>query len=192
LDALSSFDRHFERGIVNKRLVAAATAAACMAGLTGGVVLQTNAFASSQEASGKTIHVIATIVEERFTNPDGTPVDLSKGFPQLGAQDVFHDTLATPGGQPAGDDGGVCTVTSLQQTSVNHNDHGNVQCLVTFALPGGEITVQQLSAPPPAPADLPVTGGTGIYRGAKGDCVVSFPAPGKADLVFHLSGGVEG
>jgi hypothetical protein len=173
---------------MGKKFIAVASAAAFVAGLVGFVGVESNAFASSSQSnSGTTIHVVATTVDEIFFNPGGTVVDFTTTFPALGGQDVFHDTLATPTGRPAGDDGGVCTVTTLRATSLNHNDSGNAQCVITFALPGGQITVQQVGDHPPATVDQAVTGGTGIYRGVKGDCVVSFPAPKTADLVFHLT-----
>jgi hypothetical protein len=130
---------------------------------------------------------VATLVDERFFNPGGASIDFVRTFPEIGAQDVFHDTLATPDGHQVGDDGGVCTVTTTSKTSVNKGDIGNAQCVITFSLQGGEITVQQLSAPPPAKADQAVTGGTGKYRGAKGNCVVTFLGPKTVDLVFHLT-----
>jgi hypothetical protein len=173
---------------MRRKIIAVASAAACIAGLAGVLGVQTNAFASGQDESGTTIHIVATVVDETFLQPDGTAIDPSQTIPKLGARDVFHDTLATPSGRPMGDDGGECTVTSLGQTSLNHNDFGNTQCVITFALPGGEITVQQVGDHPPATVDQAVTGGTGIYRGVKGNSVVSFPAPKTADLVFHLTG----
>lgn len=173
---------------ISSRIITVASAAACFSAIGGFASLQTNASASeSQSHSPTTIHVIATLVDDRFFNPGGAAVDFVSTFPQIGAQDVFHDTLATPSGQPLGDDGGVCTVTTTGKTSLNTGDVGNAECAITFSLPGGQITVQQLSAPPPNRADQAVTGGTGKYRGARGDCVVTFPAPKTADLVFHLT-----
>jgi hypothetical protein len=175
---------------MRRKIIAAASAAAFVAGLVGFTGVETNAFASSSHSSSETtIHLVATTVDDVFLQPDGTAIDPSVTIPKLGGRDVFHDTLATPSGQPAGDDGGECTVTTLRQTSLNHNDFGNTQCVVTFALPDGEITVQQVGDHFPATVDQAVTGGTGLYRGVKGDCVVSFGPPGSkiADLVFHLS-----
>ncbi|MGP4049414.1 hypothetical protein [Streptomyces sp. 2A115] len=88
--------------------------------------------------------------------------------PGVGDSFAFADDLyRTKGGEKVGRDGVVCTVVRL-------GDPGDVQCVGTFVLSGGQITGQVImplleeeSEELPT-FDIAITGGTGDYRAARG------------------------
>ena len=95
----------------------------------------------------------------KFVND--TPIDLGARGPSVGDARTFYDVLFDGHGNRTGFSGGVCSVESMQPPVFS--------CTVTFSLPGGQIATQFLTTPGPAPKPLAVTGGTGEYRGARGD-----------------------
>ncbi len=67
---------------------------------------------------------------------------------------------------------GVCTVTDPADEPTE--EHHIMQCLSTFSLPDGEITVQGVGAfsaltEVPVPQGRAITGGTGAYQTARGE-----------------------
>jgi hypothetical protein len=106
----------------------------------------------------------------------------------LGDRTVFSDDLFTSkGGKSLGIDGGVCTVVRITDAA---SASGVLQCEVTFSLPNGQITTQELhtltkgnltGTQPGA-----ITGGTGRYRDATGQVSVEFLGPTDANVTFFL------
>jgi hypothetical protein len=115
-------------------------------------------------------------------------VDLGDPGFTLGDQIAFSDDLTSkPGGKPAGIDGGACTLVRIADADAQT---GTVQCLVTYSLKGGQITTQaqgtltnggflgtQVAA---------ITGGTGLYRNARGEAKLEFVRPGELNITLKL------
>ena len=75
-------------------------------------------------------------------------------------------------GEKVGHDDATCTLTRLQPKT-GKPETGAVQCLGTFMLPEGQITVQGVrtfafDAQEPPNFVLAITGGTGAYKAARG------------------------
>jgi hypothetical protein len=106
----------------------------------------------------------------------------------LGDEVVFTDKLFNrEGGNNVGTDAVVCT--AVRVTTSAETD----QCVATFSLADrGQITVQGLVTlatgnETGAKFDLPVTGGSGEFEGARGQVTVEIlNADGDATLTFHL------
>jgi hypothetical protein len=113
-------------------------------------------------------------------------IDLGAHGDSEGDQFIFAgDAFDRKGGTMLGRAGGSCTTMST-------GAKGEVLCVVNFALRHGEIATQGLLVA----ADLfggkkltyPITGGTGRYRGARGQASVQIPqdVPHLADANFTL------
>jgi hypothetical protein len=139
-----------------------------------GVGAVTPALGSSEDGE-RPIRVVAITVEEEF-------LDLGdEGF-SLGDQGVFSENLLK-GGEEVGHSGGVCTVTSLEREEVH--------CVVTAWFEGGQITVQGLISVGTDASEtfvLPITGGSGKYKGAEGEVHVQDVSATKDILTFRLEG----
>jgi hypothetical protein len=90
-------------------------------------------------------------------------LDLGKKGPSVGDERLLADTLLDAKGKKVGHDAGSCTFTSLAPPEA--------ACYVTFFLSDGQIAIQFLNAPPPRKVAA-IVGGTGAYRGARGEAVI--------------------
>ena len=118
------------------------------------------------------------------------PVPVTAGKFSVGDRVVFSDDLFTAkGGPQVGTDGGECTTVRVTDAAAAS---GVLQCLVTFSLPGGQITTQALNtltAGGFAGAQTgAITGGTGRFRGATGQFTVEFLGAGATNITFLLDG----
>ena len=152
-------------------------------GATGGVILLAalatgavapatgqGAVAKGHEDRDETVRVLSVNTEEDF-------VDVGKAGDSLGDAFIFTSAL-TRHGKAVGHTGVVCTLTSV--------DRGEVQCVGTARLPGGQITIQGLLAGEPEVFSFAITGGTGHYEGADGTLVVKELSDTQELLTFHL------
>src|SRR4051794_28382739 len=124
---------------------------------------------SGHEEAGHVIH---------FTTLQAHQTVVDNGDEKFGADDVviFSNDLYQ-GGTKIGEDGGTCTVV--------RDDASLMQCLGTNRLPGGQIAVQGLAAPG-KPFELAITGGTGRYRGVRGQVFGENTSTGMdITLVLH-------
>lgn len=155
---------------MGKRLAVLGAAIAMVALGVGAV---SPAFGSSGDGDEqRTIRVVAITVEEDF-------VDLGAEGLSLGDQGLFSENLLR-GGEEVGHSGGVCSVTSLEREEI--------QCVVTAWFEGGQITVQGLIGFGAGGETfvLPITGGSGKYKGAEGEVHVRDVSDTKSILTFHL------
>lgn len=105
-------------------------------------------------------------------------VDLGAEGPSLGDQIVFTNEL-TRGGREVGHEGALCTTVSLERQEA--------QCVATFELRGGQITVHGLVAlGSMEPYALPITGGSGTYQDAAGELRVTPVSETQGRLALHL------
>jgi hypothetical protein len=144
------------RTIVTTILGLAAVAAIGISGTSLGA-------ASSQTATTiKRIHLLER--EAQVTFVDRGPKGLSPGDERL-----VSSAILTPAKKRIGQGTFVCTIAGVRKGTYSGACHGGV------LLPGGEITSEFTfnQSTDSAPAVLQaVTGGTGAYRGARGQFVV--------------------
>ncbi|HEV7421260.1 MAG TPA: hypothetical protein VGO30_15620 [Mycobacterium sp.] len=116
-------------------------------------------------------------------------IDHGKPGPGPGDQFIFAgDVFDRPGGVFLGRATGICTTLTGDQTA------GETTCGATFTLEGGQIAVQGLVDNAALfvrgdPTPLYITGGTGIYRTARGDGTIQVPidVPDQTDANFVLN-----
>jgi hypothetical protein len=128
---------------------------------------------------GKTIVLTGKTVQRNIVHTDDS------GF-ALGDQAVFTNDLSV-NGKPAGADGGVCTVVRIADPAAQS---GSVQCQLTYSLGGGQITAQGLMTLSgggfTGKQTVAITGGTGLYREARGAAVLEFIHPGELTVTLAL------
>jgi hypothetical protein len=105
-------------------------------------------------------------------------LDLGKKGPSVGDERILGDTLLDAKGKKVGHDAGSCTFTSLAPPEV--------ACYVTFFLSDGQIAIQFLNAPPPRKIAA-IVGGTGAYRGARGEAVIVESPNQTGTVTFRLT-----
>jgi Allene oxide cyclase barrel like domain len=125
---------------------------------------------SPDDGGGQVIRLTTKQVHQGFVD-HGTP-----GF-SVDDQFVFSNDLYR-NGEKVGEDGGTCTVTRIASAPTLH-------CLGTNSLPGGQISVQGLAAPG-EPFELAITGGTGRYRGARGQVFGENTSPTEMSIRLVL------
>jgi allene oxide cyclase len=149
-------------------MIAAATAALALTAL----VAAAPTYARTARAAGRTVHVI----EHAITDAEA---------PGVGGKDVKGNILTfnnpvfdTANKRQVGHDEGFCVRLQVKL--------GIWECLWTTFLKGGQITVQ-------GPyydtrnSELSITGGTGAYRGARGQMDLKSRNGGaEYDFIFHL------
>ncbi|MBB4984916.1 MULTISPECIES: allene oxide cyclase barrel-like domain-containing protein [Streptomyces] len=100
-----------------------------------------------------------------------TPFPVNPGGPAAqGDRVVVRSILKDEGGNVVGESGGTCVLT---RAAVEGDPGGAEECIVTYALPDGQITAQgmyfgTLNPGPPPSFDNAITGGTGRYAKARG------------------------
>jgi hypothetical protein len=105
-------------------------------------------------------------------------VDVGKKGPSLGDERIVSDSLLDTKGRKVGHDGGVCTFTSLTPPEA--------ACHITFFLARGQIAIQFLNAPPPRKLAA-IVGGTGTYRGVRGEAVIVEGPSQTGTVTFQLT-----
>lgn len=154
--------------------------------VAAGLALGGTTLASGDNGNGalETFKVYAPTANDRIAF-----IPVVKDTFSLGDRTVFSDDVFTSkGGDRLGIDGGVCTVVRIADAA---KASGELLCNVTFSLPGGQISTQELhtltngeltGTQPGA-----ITGGTGRYRGAKGEVSVEFLSTTEAFVTFTFS-----
>ncbi|WP_328946857.1 hypothetical protein OG259_40665 [Streptomyces sp. NBC_00250] len=140
------------------------------------------AAAATDSADAKGKHKVITLTgrlaeQTRFpVNPGGSPAQ--------GDRTVFRSILFDQNGKEVGETGGTCSTTRV--------DNGGAEvCVVTYTLPGGQISVQGmlfgiLNPGPPPSFDNGITGGTGEYDRARGSVHADTIAPGTRRFTIDL------
>jgi hypothetical protein len=121
--------------------------------------------------------------QTRFpVNPGGTA---AQGDRTAFRSDLFYDEQ---GKNRVGQTDGTCTTTWVNPKDTN--DQAEV-CVVTYSLPGGQLTVQgmifgNLTASPPPSFDNAITGGTGVFDRARGMVHADTIGVGKRRFTIDL------
>jgi hypothetical protein len=125
---------------------------------------------SGDDDNGRTFRVTALTTEETF-------VDVGDEGESVGDEFIFSDKLLKDGAQ-VGHNAVVCTIVSLEREEA--------QCVGTFWFDGGQITAQVLVSFAEGPPAVPITGGSGKYKGAEGEIHIREVSQTKSILTFHL------
>ena len=115
-------------------------------------------------------------------------IPVAAGKFSVGDRVAFSDDVfASTGGRQVGTDGGECTTVRVTDAAAAS---GVLQCLVTFDLPGGDITTQALNTLTnggfAGTQTGAITGGTGRFRDASGQFTVEFLSGGATNLTFFV------
>jgi hypothetical protein len=162
---------------MRSRFAVSAVAALAVAAAGAGIASATAS--SGGDTHGRTFTVFSKTVQF-------AAIDLGDSGPSLGDQFVFSDDLFTEkGGTNVGSDGGVCTSVRQEKSGTDTE-----QCAVTFSFEGGQIATQALltvqNGAFSGSQTGPVTGGSGEFRGARGEVTVTFLSDDEADITFDL------
>jgi allene oxide cyclase-like protein len=121
-------------------------------------------------------------------------LDLGEPYLSIGDQIPFSNDLYRDGSW-MGEDGGWCVVTRLTGNS-GPRGHGPLaptyECVGTNSLPDGQLTAQGLVTYGPHeevktdPYFFAITGGTGSYRGARGEVRIDEVSASEARLTFRI------
>lgn len=122
--------------------------------------------ASSHAKVGDRVITLIGVLQEQtffFVNPGGVPA-------AQGDRTVFRSDLKDEHNHLVGETDGTCTTT---RAPLNDQNDQAEECVVTYTLPGGQLTVQgmvfgNLKASPPPSFDNAITGGTGVFDRARG------------------------
>ena len=157
-----------------RRLAAAGLA---LAGLLGAASATAAAAQASQAAhpaattgamTPQTIHLVAHEKQRKFLSEGG-----------FGDEEIFRGILDNAAGTTQ------VGIFAGTLTSVSAHDSLNL-ATVDLQLPGGQITVQGFFFGTQPRIVHAITGGTGAYRGARGEFSFTFPSPGVLDMTLTL------
>jgi hypothetical protein len=157
-----------------RRLTAAGLALAGMFGAMSALAATAQASQSAHPAaaagamSPQTIHLVAHEKQRKFLNQGG-----------FGDEEIFRGVLDNATGTTR------VGIFAGTLTSVSSNDSLNL-ATVDLQLPGGQITVQGFFFGTKSRIVHAVTGGTGSYRGARGEFSFTSPSPGVLDMTLTL------
>jgi hypothetical protein len=124
--------------------------------------------ATTGAMTAHTIHLVAHEKQRKFLNEGG-----------FGDQEIFRGILDNASGTTR------VGIFAGTLTSVSSNDSLNL-ATVDLQLPGGQITVQGFFFGTQSRIVHAITGGTGSYRGARGEFSFTFPSPGVLDMTLTL------
>jgi hypothetical protein len=158
------------------RLLAATAIVTALSGITSTLLLTTGADADTGSArhdrpgQARTLHLLERDVEH---------AELDLGAPGLGLGDQFVDTdvLEAPEGEVVGRSAVVCSVVSVAPT---------LQCQATLVLPEGDLTLAGVVDGATGRGTTAITGGTGSYRQARGQAVLTTLSPTLIDLQLMI------
>ena len=145
-------------------------------GLAAGTVAV--ASASPDIASAQTIALTGHITQF-------TPLDLGATGPSQGDEFVFSGTLSNRSDTQVGHFGGYVVLVKTGTAAQG-------EASVTFALSGGQITFQNLQPQRAVPFETAVTGGTGMFKNARGEGTVTETSSTTFTVVLHLIPSAEG
>lgn len=117
-------------------------------------------------------HVQVLHYIDRVNKNSNTDIDLGAPGLSAGNQQVFRDDLLR-NGRKIGTSAGVAEVVALTKTTLT------AQVVSTAILPAGQLMLQMafteiLAEGPPKILHSAITGGTGTYRNARGECQGEF------------------
>ena len=137
--------------------------------------------ATANGSDAKRLEFRSHAVQEEF-------VDVGKKGLSVGDYSVLYGEVSQKG-EKVGTDGGTCMLVYITYDGKDVKDY-TLQCIVTVKLREGQLTHQGLltlaAKGAPKPYTLAVTGGTGNYKGARGEAKVTPVSQTDADVVVTL------
>ena len=165
---------------MRKKLILSATLAVLLAVASVSLASATDNNGGNDNA--RVLNLTATTVQQ-------ADLDLGKSGLSLGDRFVFSDDIT---GDATGTDGGDCVIVQLDPKDATEATVKSVtqQCVVTLSLPDGQITGQGLitftNTPSQPSFTVAITGGTGEFRGAGGEVLVTEQSDTVAKLTVKL------
>lgn len=156
-----------------RRVIAAGLAFAGLLAAVSAIATAAQASQSAHPAAAAgattphTIHLVAHEKQHKFLNEGG-----------FGDQEIFRGILDNASGATQ------VGIFAGTLTSVSSNDSLNL-ATVDLQLPGGQITVQGFFGTQPRIVHA-ITGGTGSYRGARGEFSFTSPSPSVLNMTLTL------
>lgn len=161
-----------------RKVPLAGAVAAVVLGVAGALSISAASQAAAPSAA-KSKTLVFNVVFSTFSLVAANNVRPPHSPFAVGDELTFHDQLFA-GGQHAGDELGSCVIVSIPPNP------GLANCSFVVRLPGGNITAQAPAVIGPAPKQLAITGGTGIYSHIGGDgTLVEFNSV-KGKLTLHV------
>jgi allene oxide cyclase len=161
-----------------KRYLILTAAISLLVGTFAGILLSLHNSPSAQASDHKTIHVVEhaiTDTVQQFHPPDNSLGDV------LGFHNPVFDAADK---KQVGTDNGDCVRT----VAVGKTEW---ECFWTVFLAQGQITVEGPFFDDGTDTTLAITGGTGIYFGARGQMLLyarGNPVGSEFDFIYHLGG----
>jgi hypothetical protein len=145
-----------------------------------------SAATDTDSAHDKGKHQVITLIG-KLTQQTNFPVNPG-GPAAQGDRTVVRSDLYDLDDKKVGETGGFCTTT---RAALAGDSGGAEECIVTYTLPGGQLTVQGmyfgiLNPGPRPPFDNAITGGTGKYDRARGSVHAETIAPGTRRFTIDL------
>lgn len=159
------------------RKLTTVAAGSALAVVTAAGIAASTASAATQSSHGADdrrshSHVQVLKFIDKVGPDSNTDIDLSPGDDGIGDQQVFHDDLFRNGHR-------IGIVIGVAQTVARTETTLMAQVVSTATLPGGTLTTQMafvetLADGPPSVLRSAITGGTGSYHNARGECQAHF------------------
>jgi hypothetical protein len=166
-----------------RRITRAAVAASAVVAMSAGVLVVGQQ--SSQAASEADDTLTGRGGQEKF-------VDVGRSGPSVGDRYVFSENLFDEDKNRVGRLAGSCDVNSVKRNSNGKVKDALQQCVATFRLSDGQITVQGAFWFSDEDPTLAITGGTGDYDDASGELNIDFVNDDRSDYDFDFNNNNNG
>lgn len=151
-----------------------------------GLVVGSFWIGSAAAGSKKKTKTFTRVID--LTAAEIAEIDEGQEGVSLGDQLIFSGTLLSKKGKEQGRLDGYCTVTSnpAGPQEVRQLCVATATALPVGDAPGAEIEMQGVARQVAQDVDLGITGGTGVYKKARGYATFDFRTQGKAIITFHV------
>lgn len=163
------------------------TRAALAAGAATAVGI--GALALGQQSSSAVDTAAAAVAGDELVGRGGqeTTINHGRSGPSIGDRVVFWEKLSEKDDNDrVGRLTGTCDTTEVRRNSNGRVTNGYLQCVATFALTDGQITVQGSFWWTNDKPTLAITGGTGSYDDAAGEVHLDFVNDNRTDYDFDF------
>lgn len=147
------------------------------------------ALGSANSTSGSSSQRATEVIKLFAKTFQFAEIDLGTPGLSLGDQTVFSDDVSQEKGSPTiGFSGVVCSVVRIGE----HASTVTVQCAATLSLHEGQIASQGLITftedPGASTFVIPITGGSGVFKNARGQVTVEEISETEANLMLEVLG----